>query len=166
MQYPPHYRHTNRTTGDVITADIRSVRSSDREQWEPLWQGYLRFYDTSLPAGVTESTWSRITGGDPAMGCLVAEMDEHVVGFLHWVTHPTTWTTTPACYLEDLYVAEPARGAGVGHALIARLTDIGREMGWSGIHWITAQDNAAGMRLYDRVADRTTWVRYEIDLAT
>lgn len=148
-----------------MTAVIRAPQPQDRADWGRLWRGYLNFYSTVLDPSVTDGTWARITNGDAAVGGLVAEGDNGLVGLLHYVVHPTTWTTTPACYLEDLFVAPEARGAGVGRALITALTDMGRTQGWSSIHWITGHDNAAGMRLYDRVARRTTWVRYEIDLA-
>lgn len=143
---------------------VRRVHAADRPQWEPLWQGYLEFYETALDPAVTDSTWTRITGDDSAVGGLVAADGDRLVGLLHYVLHPTTWTTAAACYLEDLFVAPDVRGAGVGHALITALIDLAHGEGWSSIHWITAHDNAAGMRLYDRVARRTTWVRYEIDL--
>jgi GNAT superfamily N-acetyltransferase len=147
-----------------MAALIRSVQPGDRSGWAPLWAGYLEFYETRLDDAVTEATWHRITGGDAAMGALVAEDGGGLVGFAHYVLHPTTWTLAPACYLEDLFVAPAQRGTGVGYALIAELTDRGRRAGWSGIHWLTASDNTVGMRLYDRVARRTQWVRYELDL--
>lgn len=147
-----------------MTAQIRSLEARDRTSWEPLWAGYLDFYETHLDAGVTDATWQRITGGDPAMGGLVAEEEGQLVGLAHFVLHPTTWTVSPACYLEDLFVVPQHRGTGVGRGLIAALADRGRQAGWSGIHWLTAHDNTDGMRLYDRVAARTQWVRYELDL--
>lgn len=147
-----------------MTVVIRPVEPADRHGWEPLWAGYLDFYETVLDAATTDATWLRITGGDPAMGGLVAQDDGQLVGLAHYVLHPTTWTLEPACYLEDLFVLPQRRGAGVGRGLIAALADRGRAAGWSGIHWLTASDNTAGMRLYDSVAQRTTWVRYELAL--
>ena len=144
--------------------EVRAIEPADRAGWEPLWAGYLDFYDTHLHAAVTEATWNRINGGDAAMGALVAVDGGGPVGFAHYVLHPTTWTITPACYLEDLFVAPQQRGGGVGRQLITTLAARGRDAGWSGLHWLTAHDNTAGMRLYDRVARRTQWVRYELDL--
>jgi len=143
---------------------IRPVRLTDRDAWEQLWAGYLTFYETRLDAATTAATWHRINGGDLAMGAFVAELNGEPIGFLHYVLHPTTWTTTSACYLEDLFVAADQRGTGAGRRLIEYLVSVARERGWSGIHWITAHDNAVAMRLYDRLATRTQWVRYEIDL--
>ena len=143
---------------------IRPVEAGDRKGWEPLWAGYLTFYETRLDAEVTAATWQRITGGDAAMGALVADDGGALVGMAHFVVHPTTWTLTPACYLEDLFVLPERRGTGVGRSLITALAERGRDAGWSGIHWLTAHDNTQGMRLYDRVAQRTRWVRYELSL--
>jgi hypothetical protein len=42
---------------------IRPLVKSDMEAWEPLWQGYLSFYKSSLPPYVSRLTFSRLTGG-------------------------------------------------------------------------------------------------------
>ena len=39
--------------------DIRQVSADDHDAWLPLWQAYLRFYNTELPDAVTQSTWQR-----------------------------------------------------------------------------------------------------------
>ena len=147
-----------------MPTSVRQLVADDRSVWDGLWRGYLDFYKTSLPAETTDLTWQRLTSEDPGMAGLVAEEAGVVTGILHYVVHPTTWTPAPSCYLEDLFVDPEHRGAGTGRALINRLVDVARAQGWSGIHWMTADDNEAGMRLYDQVARRTTWVRYEIDL--
>jgi hypothetical protein len=46
--------------------------------------------------------------------------------------------------------------------LIEALKDIGRAHGWSVIRWITSDDNHRGRRFYDRVANRTMLLTYEI----
>lgn len=144
--------------------DVRPLQPADRPDWEPLWAGYLRFYDSEVSPEVTEATWQRIVGDDEQCGGYAAVADGAVVGILHYVVHPTTWSLGPECHLGDLFVAAEHRGAGAARAMIDRLVEQGRSSGWSGIDWITAADNDTAMRLYDRVAHRTTWIRYEIDL--
>src|SRR5690606_23191559 len=132
---------------------VRPLVAEDRAQWEPLWQGYLTFYESSVPAEVTEATFGRLLD-DPVMHGLVAtDATGDLVGILHYIVHPTTWDTRPVCYLEDLFVAPQQRGTGAGRALIAALTGIGRDEGWSAIYWMTKADNAVARRLYDRMAD-------------
>ena len=140
---------------------VRRLVPGDRAQWEPLWQGYLTFYESSLSQRTTDSTFARLL--DDTMGALVAvDGDGRLVGLVHYVVHPITWDTRPVCYLEDLFVDPGQRGGGVGRALIASLRDIGRREGWAEIYWMTAADNVTARRLYDRVAQLGNWVRYEM----
>jgi ribosomal protein S18 acetylase RimI-like enzyme len=68
------------------------------------------------------------------------------------------------CYLEDLFVEPDFRGRGIGGALIVGLAEEGRQAGWRRIYWRTASDNARAQRLYDRLARRSGWITYELDL--
>ena len=36
------------------TLIVRPVAPADRAQWAPLWEGYNRFYERTLPAAITE----------------------------------------------------------------------------------------------------------------
>ena len=44
--------------------------------------------------------------------------DGRLVGIVHYLFHPVTWSIAPRCYLEDLFVSPDARGSGAGRALI------------------------------------------------
>ena len=60
-----------------------------------------------------------------------------------------------------------AGGARVGRRAGADPTawpSVGRERGWTVIRWITAEDNYRGRAVYDRVAEKTRWLTYEIKL--
>ena len=72
-----------------------------------------------------------------------------------------TWSLRPVCYLEDLFVATAARGEGAGRALIEALVTLGREYGWRRAYWHTHENNER--TLYDRLAERTDYVRYDIE---
>jgi len=151
-------------SGDIT---IRAATAADEPGWMALWRGYLEFYQMDLGDEVTRNTFRRIV--DPAvahMGSLLAETAEgRQVGLLNYVLHDITWTLTPVCYLEDLFVAEDLRGHGIGGALIEHLAAMGKEAGWHRIYWNTARDNISAQKLYNRLAERTGWVRYDMDLA-
>jgi hypothetical protein len=53
--------------------EIRPLTATDRNAWEPLWRGYLEFYEAKLAPEVTETTWSRLMrdGEDPNGLCAV-----------------------------------------------------------------------------------------------
>jgi GNAT superfamily N-acetyltransferase len=139
---------------------IRPLKTADRGGWEPLWRGYLRFYETRLAAEVTDLTFARLTGGAEPMGGFVAEASGNLVGIAHWITHRSCWTAGDYCYLQDLFVAPAHRGSGIGRALIEAVDDQARRLGCSRVHWLTHETNTKAMRLYDRIAERPGFVQY------
>ncbi|WOF73038.1 GNAT family N-acetyltransferase [Parvibaculaceae bacterium PLY_AMNH_Bact1] len=148
-----------------MSMQIRPLLPEDKPQWLPLWQGYLTFYETELAPEITEDTWARLmlaSGNIFGLGAINTAGE--LVGFTHYLLHGGTWGPGPICYLEDLYVSEPARGTGTGRALIEALAARGREAGWQSIYWQTASSNKTAQHLYDKLATRTDWVRYEMEL--
>ena len=85
---------------------------------------------------------------------------------MHWLTHPSTWSEGPYCYLEDLFVHPDARGSGDGAALIEHVRAWAEESGCDKVYWLTQSGNRRARALYDRVAQDTGFVHYEIDLPT
>jgi GNAT superfamily N-acetyltransferase len=141
--------------------DIRPLTSGDRARWDPLWQGYLRFYRHHLPAEVTDGAFERLIDPKAALHGLVAERDASLVGFVHYQFHPTTWALRDSCYLEDLYVDPAARGGGVGRQLIHAVYTAADRAQAASVYWMTQEFNADGRALYDTLARRTSLIRYE-----
>jgi GNAT superfamily N-acetyltransferase len=83
---------------------------------------------------------------------------------VHFVYHPTTWSIGGTCYLEDLFVAPAARGQRIGRRLIAAAADAAKANGATTLYWQTEEFNATARRLYERVAKRSPFIRYQIEL--
>lgn len=145
---------------------IRPLIARDRPAWAPLWQAYLDFYRTSIGPEVTDTCFNRLTAPERAdMAGLVAETaDEGLLGFVHLVFHPNTWSVAGVCYLEDLFVAEKARGQGAGRALIGAARDLAAERGVKRLYWRTDAGNETARGLYRSVANEGPWVMYEITM--
>jgi GNAT superfamily N-acetyltransferase len=143
---------------------VRGAIVSDEQAWRTLWEGYNRFYDSSVPPEVTQRTWARIL--DPAAPIIgrVAEQDERLVGMTVNVLHEGTWTANPILYLEDLFVDPSARGGGIGRALMDDVVTQARERGCSRLYWHTRADNTVARRLYDRFVPADDFVRYRMML--
>jgi GNAT superfamily N-acetyltransferase len=143
---------------------VRPLRAEDREQWQPLWDGYNLFYERpNLPSEITETSWARFLDTDEPMFAAVAEMDGRIVGLVHYLYHRNTAMIEDACYLQDLFTAPDARGTGVGRALIEYVYDAAARAGSRRVYWQTAEDNPA-RKLYDRVAQLTPFRRYVKEL--
>jgi GNAT superfamily N-acetyltransferase len=143
---------------------IAPLTSADRDEWLPLWQGYLTFYESVLTDEVTEATFARLVAGDGMHGAIARGDDGRAIGFVNWLPHPSTWATSPYCYLEDLFVAPGTRGAGTGRALIDHVVEWAKEQGCTKVYWLTQRSNETARRLYDKVATDTGFVHYEIEL--
>ena len=139
---------------------IRALRRTDRRQWEALWAQYLRFYRQHLPPEVTDATFARLVD-ETQPHALVAEHNGTLVGFAHYTFHPSTWSLTDLCYLEDLFVAPGSRGLGSGRALIHAVYAAADRARAGSVYWMTQEFNADGRALYDTLAHRTSFIRYE-----
>ena len=141
---------------------IRDPRPGDEAAWRLLWSGYIAFYEFEVSEAVTAATWQRLFMPGSGMVGRLAEWDGAVAGFTVSVVHPGSWTLSPVCYLEDLFVDPKMRGHGLGRALIEDLVALARDRGWSRIYWHTRQGNATARLLYDRFAKADDFVRYRI----
>jgi GNAT superfamily N-acetyltransferase len=139
---------------------IRLVEESERAAWEPLWRGYLEFYKASLPEQATDVAWRRLHDPNEPMFVLGAYLGGKLTGIVHYLYHRTTWTVGNYCYLQDLFVAETARGLGLGRALIEAVCDKARAEGASRVYWLTQEDNATARALYDKLAERSGFIQY------
>jgi GNAT superfamily N-acetyltransferase len=139
---------------------IRLVKESERAAWEPLWRGYLEFYKASLPEQATDVAWRRLHDPSEPMFVLGAYVGGKLTGIVHYLYHRTTWTVGNYCYLQDLFVAETARGLGLGRALIEAVCEEARAEGASRVYWLTQEDNATARALYDKLAERSGFIQY------
>jgi GNAT superfamily N-acetyltransferase len=144
-----------------FTGTIRPLAAADRKAWAPLWAGYLKFYKSTLPADVTETTFARLIDPDEPLFALVAEQDGRLIGIAHCVIHYSTWAKGAFVYLNDLFVAPDVRGSGAGRALIegvyARADAIGAER----VYWLTHEGNETARALYDTVALYDGFIQYK-----
>jgi GNAT superfamily N-acetyltransferase len=142
--------------------DIRPLEPRDREAWLPLWQGYLTFYETAVPDAVTDATWQRIVDPSGPIHAFGAFDDAgRMIGLVHYLFHPVTWSIAERCYLEDLFVSPVARGTGAGRALIEAVYRAADEVGADQVYWLTATTNATARKLYDGVARATPFMKYQ-----
>ncbi len=147
-----------------MTIVIRDATPVDEIAWRGLWQGFLDYYHVKIDPQVTDFTWKRLMNPGSSLNARLAFVEEIAVGFAIHQNHPSTWVMGDDCYLEDLFVAPTARGAGVGRALIDDLATHARSMGWKRLYWNTDQDNLAARRLYDSFTATDGHVRYRLTL--
>ena len=144
--------------------ELRDAKPSDETEFRALWDQYLAFYKVDLHPKVTAATWSRLMDPASPVKARLAVVDGTVMGFAIHLHHPSTWAMADDCYLEDLFVADPARGQGLGRALIDDLVTLARSRGWERLYWHTDQTNARARALYDQYVESDGHVRYRLTL--
>ena len=142
------------------TLIIRPVTAAERAEWEPLWTGYLDFYQTKLPRETYDVTWERLQNPHEPMFVLGAYVNGALAGIVHYLYHRSCWTVGDYCYLQDLFVTESHRKLGLGRALIEAVYEAAKRDGASRVHWLTQEGNATARALYDRVAERSGFIQY------
>jgi GNAT superfamily N-acetyltransferase len=147
-----------------LTLTLRSITGNDHGLWEPLWRGYLDFYQKIVPAEATEFTWRRLTTTHEVEGFLAVNENGEALGLVHFFFHPNTFTLGGNCYLEDLFVIPSARGQRIGRRLIAEVVQAAKAKGAAIVYWQTEEFNGRARRLYERVAKRSPFIRYQIEL--
>lgn len=151
----------------MATVGVRAAEVADWPAWHQMWQANCAHFHASLLVAENEELWRRIMDPDNPIGALMCggpDAESTLVSFAHYVLHPHTFSNRTVCYLEDLWVEPSARGTGAGRRLIDALVARGRDCGWRRIYWHTEADNTAARVLYDRVAQLTDYVRYDIVL--
>lgn len=139
---------------------IRPVTADDHAAWLPLWQAYLRFYNTELPEAVSQSTWQRLLDTrEPTHGALAWNGDT-AVGLVHFIYHRSNWSIENSCYLQDLLVTQACRGTGVGRQLIEFVYATAKADGCCKVHWLTHETNATAIQLYERIAERPGFIQF------
>jgi GNAT superfamily N-acetyltransferase len=141
---------------------IERVTEADLAELLPLVRAYCDFYEVA-PSDDELLSLSRALIADPEHeGVQLLARDEgRAVGFatIFW-----SWATTSAeriGVMNDLFVAPEARGTGLAAALIEACRAECAARGARKLTWQTALDNAAAIKVYDRVgATREQWVDY------
>lgn len=141
---------------------IRPLREEDRAEWAEMWHDYLVFYETGVSQDVYDSTFGRLLGDDPQdFSCLVADQGGRLVGLTHYLFHRHAWKIEKVCYLQDLYARPETRGTGVGRALIEAVYEEADARDCPSVYWLTQDFNEVARRLYDRIAVKTPFIKYQ-----
>jgi GNAT superfamily N-acetyltransferase len=147
---------------------IATVTETDLPELLPLMRGYCDFYEVD-PSDDALLALARVLIADPDQGLqLIARDDDGTAsGFatIFW-----TWSTLSAAKLgvmNDLFVADDARGGGIADALIAACVEHCREHGATELAWQTARTNMRAQAVYERVSAKRDdrWLDYSLSVA-
>ena len=147
---------------------IATVTEADLPELLLLMRGYCDFYEVD-PSDDALLALARVLIADPDQGLqlIARDGDDTASGFatIFW-----TWSTLSAAKLgvmNDLFVAEDARGGGIADALIAACVEHCRQHRATELAWQTARTNLRAQAVYERVGAKRDdrWLDYSLSVA-
>lgn len=88
-------------------------------------------------------------GENPLFHCLVAEVDDKIVGTALFYYRFSTWKGR-SLHLEDLIVKASERGKGYGEALYKKVMEFAYNRGIKRVAWEVLDWNEGAIRFYER----------------
>ncbi len=136
-----------------MIAGVRVAGAAERGAVAALIGGFRDFYGETEPSDeqisravaelIEDERTEFLLAGDPPVG--VAQLR----------FRPSIWTGSDDAWLEDLFVVEGARRAGVGRALAEACVDRARERGCKRIQLDANEENQNAIALYESLGFRS-----------
>lgn len=143
--------------------NIRPLKFDDFPGWVPLWDGNnLGHHDDA----VTTETWGRLC--DPKntqVNGLCAEMNNEILGIVHYILHPTTGQINLVCYMQDVYVSPDHRRKGIGMRMVEEVTKIAKKEKWARMYWLTQFGNIEAKKMYENFGVKLDFTLYVLPVS-
>jgi GNAT superfamily N-acetyltransferase len=126
---------------------VRVATEEDAADVARLMIGFRDWWHRSEPDDAAFATGVRRVLADPNSDFLLA--GDPPMGVCQLRYRYAIWTESEDCWLEDIYVEESARGAGLGRELIETAFERARERGCRRMELDVNEANAGALRLYE-----------------
>ena len=136
-----------------MSIEVRVAGAEDQEAVSALIAGFRDFYGESDPDDDTIARVVRELIVDERTEFLLA--GEPPVGVAQLRFRPSIWTGADDAWLEDLFVGETARRAGIGRALTEACIERARERGCKRIQLDANEHNETAIMLYESLGFRS-----------
>jgi len=132
---------------------IREASEADVAALLPLFRSYCTFYESDPADEAIETVVRAVIAAPEEEAFLLVATDEaagEVVGFSSCQWKWSVLRGARVVLLDDLFVAEAARGAGHADGLIEATAEVARRYGAPLVVWFTQVENHRAQAVYDR----------------
>ncbi|MFJ8164108.1 GNAT family N-acetyltransferase [Streptomyces sp. NPDC096136] len=138
---------------DDREARIRPARPEDLPRLTELIHEHIAYEKSApRPGGLADRLGPQLFAEGSRLRVLLAETpDGAVAGYAACSEEFAFWDAAPYLHMDCLYLAEEARGHGLGAALMAGVAGLARELGLGHVEWQTPDWNEGAIRFYDRL---------------
>ncbi|WP_371676109.1 N-acetyltransferase family protein [Streptomyces sp. NBC_01276] len=135
------------------TPTVRPARPQDLPRLVELIHEHVAYERSApRPPGLADRLGPQLFAQDARLWVLLAEApDGEVAGYAACSEEFAFWDARSYLHMDCLYLAEDARGHGLGAALMAAVADLARERGLAHVEWQTPDWNEGAIKFYDRL---------------
>lgn len=144
---------------------IRAAQAEDAATVHALIEDLAAYEDLRDAVRASPADIRRDGFGSPAyFECLLVELGGAAVGMALYFFTYSTFEGRPSLYLEDLFLAERARGIGLGQRLMARLAAVASERNCARLD-LSVLDWNPTREFYHRLGFRQVddWLAYRLE---
>lgn len=133
-------------------ATIRPAKPSDAEALVELIREHAAYekeiYD---PAGKIEKIRECLTADPQPFTCLVVDTSDGIQGYCAYMSQYDSWYGEPHMSVDALFLREHMRGASIGRALMEKVKEEAKRLGYSTVRLMTPSDNTRAIKFYERI---------------
>ncbi|MCJ0872932.1 GNAT family N-acetyltransferase [Streptomyces sp. AP-93] len=132
---------------------VRPARPEDLPRLVELMREHM-VYERSAPrpAPLADRLGAQLFADGARLWVLLAETPRgEVAGYAACSAEFSFWEARHYLHMDCLYLAEEARGHGLGAALMDGVAALARELGLGHVEWQTPDWNEGAIRFYDRL---------------
>ncbi|MFA5593345.1 MAG: GNAT family N-acetyltransferase [Micavibrio sp.] len=150
---PVTYRAAIRSDAAVIYALVRELAVYERLEHEVV----------SSPEHFETMLFGEEGGG--RFFCYLAECGGEVAGFCIGFYTLSTFLGRPGLYIEDVYVRESSRNAGIGKGFFKIIAQKAAREDCGRIEWSVLDWNEPSIKFYDKLGAKplSGWIKYRLD---
>ncbi|WP_324289543.1 GNAT family N-acetyltransferase [Streptomyces sp. H27-G5] len=135
------------------TSVVRPARPEDLPRLVELIHEHIAYEKSEpRPPGLADRLGPQLFAEDSRLWVLLARTPAgEVAGYAACSTEYAFWDARHHLHMDCLYLAEDARGHGLGAALMEAVAALARELGLDHVEWQTPDWNEGAIRFYDRL---------------
>lgn len=145
---------------------IRTCRPADIDDLMVLIEKHAEYEKAAYNAtGKKEKLTAALFDDKAHLHCIVAEVNDQVIGYATYTFDFSTWDAGWFIYLDCLYIEEAYRSYGIGQVLIDKVKEIGKNRNCINMQWQTPDFNVRAIKFYNRIGGiGKNKVRFTLDL--
>lgn len=136
----------------MSNVNIRLAKPDDAEALVQLITEHAHFEkETYDPEGKLEKIRACIAADPPPFTCLVVETEDGIQGYCTYMSQFDSWYGEPHMSVDALFLRESLRGASIGKALMEKVKDEAKKLGYASVRLMTPSDNAGAIKFYEKL---------------